>query len=213
MILATLLLIILSYLLYQFGLRRTEVKPDVRLYIPGFIVFGALLLLTSIFALNDVLTAIAPQNLDPIRTVADLQDTIETAEITSEQVLLVGTVGELPDGTLVTTATEMIFPMQLEDDTVDISTADDTLAIQWPQGDDPDGPRVLEPGQAIVVLATPQQQDLISAEAIYPGTVEDYWAFLPRFVVLPGLTSILSLVAGLMVMAVPFVRYQRLPAA
>jgi len=213
MILATILLVLLSYLLYQFGLRRTQAKPDVRFYLPAFVVFGALLLLTSIFALNDLLTALAPRSLEPIHTTAALREAFNVAEIGNEQVLLEGAIGEVPDGTIVSTSAQMVFPMQLDDDVITIMTDEDTLAIQWPQDDSPDNPRVLATGQAITVLGLPTDATTVTADAIYAGDVQAYWNFIPRFAVLPSITLILSLIAGLVVMAIPFVRYRQLPPA
>lgn len=211
MILATIFLMLLGYGTYQFGLRHTQTRADVNKYFPAFIVFGFLLQLTALFALNDLIITLQPRGMTPIANLAELAEIPE-----DERVLLVGQIGALPEGAVVSTVADLAFPLQVSGEEFIVLTDEDTFAIQWPRNPgNADGPRILEGGAAIVVLGepAPAPADAVTALQIFAGGLDAYRDSLLRFAIVPGLTLLISVITGLLVFAAPFIRRFRLPPA
>jgi hypothetical protein len=217
MILATIFLLLLAYPVYQFGLRGVTEPQAIRKYVPAFVVFGVLLLLTAAFAFNERLEALAPGDLPPLRTTEALR-----AQATDPQtdVLVLGAVGELQNGVTISTRPQTRFPLVLEGGSVSVLLGENVLALSWPrQGDR----RVLEAGQPLVVVGSLQAADDVEAdidtaldrrylvaETVYAGDITGYLDLLPRFALIPTMTALLSVILGMLLPLVPLLKWHNL---
>jgi len=217
MILATIFLLLLAYPTYQFGLRGVTDPQAIQKYIPAFMVFGLLLLLTAAFAFNERLEALAPGSLPPLRTLDAVQTLTPDPET---DVLVLGVVGELQNGGTISTQPQTRFPLVLEGGSVGVLLGENMLALSWPrQGDRP----VLESGQPLVVVGNLQaadgieaetntelDRDYIVAETVYAGDITGYRDLLPRFALIPTMTALLSVVLGVLLPLVPLFKWHNL---
>ena len=215
MILATIFLLLLAYLLYTFGLRRATTQAEALRFAPVFLVFGLLLFLTAVFALEERFTALKPLTLRPV-TSLELLDEVATEKLGSydPDMLLVGEVSQLPAGVTIAPIPQTAFNIRLQENgMVYILLGEEIQALSWPMAN---GRYRLSEGQPVTVLGTLQtsvdlsgldagrDEQYFIAQVIYAGTLAEFRSFMPRFAIIPTMTLILSFVSGLIVIAAPF---------
>jgi hypothetical protein len=215
MILATIFLLLLAYLLYTFGLRRATLRAEALRFAPAFLVFGLLLFLTAVFAMEERITALKPLTLRPVMSL-ELLDEVATEKLASDdpEMLLVGEVSQLPAGVTIAPIPQTAFNIRLQENgMVYILLGEAMQALGWPAIN---GRNTLSEGQPVIVLGTLQMsvdinglddgraEQYFIAEVIYAGTLAEFQRFMPRFAIIPTMTLVVSVLSAFVVIATPF---------
>lgn len=201
MIVATIFLAILASGVVVLGLRNASSREQVSRTVPALVTFGLLALLTAFFALGDVFDALLPGDLDPLESVAALEAEAPFDE--GEAVLFVG-----ESATFTEYRATDVFDMTLDDGDFAL-TGDAYIASGWSQEDER---TTLDAGEPVVVLARYTGSGLtFESRLIYVGTHESFLDFVPRFLVIPVITMVSSIVLALICFALPVIYYRRFP--
>jgi hypothetical protein len=189
MIAATLLLGLLSYTLWRFGLKRATSREQVKRLAPAFVTFGLLLILTGLFSLNEWFFAREPRLLTP-------QTTLPT-EIAERMVLMGNISGNTRYSQEITIA--------LEDGELAFTNTD-YLGTNWRKTNNSE---YLNSGDPIVIV-TGIKHDVVHLEFVYRGEYEDFLSFYQRFMLIPLTTMIISFMMAILVIFVSVPYYRRL---
>ena len=190
MIVATVLLTILSYGLYHFGLRKAESRQQVNRLLPAFLVFGLLLLLTGLFALSDRISTLAPVDLPPIRSLESWRD----HQPEGDKALFVGRAGN-------TGVDSPTYQIILADGILEL--ANDHTFIIAPIDHPAPG------GEIVVVALIDREIGDLEMDILYAGTRGDFIAYLWTAAIIPTATLVVSFALGVIVLALPFVYRRR----
>ncbi|PJF21273.1 MAG: hypothetical protein CUN56_11920 [Phototrophicales bacterium] len=190
MIVVTILLGLLAYTLWRFGLKQAVTRRQVIRLVPAFVTFGVLLLLTAAFALSEYFDAREPRFLTPQTT---------TPQLTDERVVLIGTAHQ-------NTRAKDQLTVQLDDAPMTFLNTD-YLDGNWRQRSVDH--YYLNAGDPVVVVAELRNEKWF-VTFVYRGDYEGFLKFYERFAFVPLSTTIISVIMAILVIFISVPYYRKL---